>query len=99
MAVAQSGIVASRRDFLAGLAASIALCFAPWERFFEGLRALLARTYAASARVVNSTIDSLAGVLKSRYSQRRIYDLLYAETPKFLCSADGVFSRNPAVAR
>lgn len=49
----------TRRDFVAGFAACLALCFAPWERFCAGLKTLLARVYAETSAKAAALEDLL----------------------------------------
>jgi hypothetical protein len=61
-----SAIEPTRRDFIAGLCASLALVFAPWERFKAGLAGMLEKVYTMSARqsgFVITAIDRTAGLI------------------------------------
>jgi hypothetical protein len=73
--------IASRREFLVGFAACLALLFAPFERFFEGLRAMCASVYEASAPRISATYADLAAILKAKYSQPRLYSVMYGNNP------------------
>jgi hypothetical protein len=74
-----SAIEPTRRDFLAGFAAALALMFAPWERFFGGLRRLLIAVYEAPG----SLVDEFSAILKSIWPQQKVYELAYANNPMF----------------
>lgn len=72
----------ARRAFLMGFAASLAILFAPFDRFVERLRALLASVAEASDRAVAVSIAKLTDILKHVYSQDRIYSDLYYRSPR-----------------
>jgi len=71
----------SRRDFLAGFAASLALLFAPWDRFRVWLGELLARIYEMPSKALDVTYVNVSDLLKRMFPQQRIYDLAYRNSP------------------
>jgi hypothetical protein len=78
-----SDIQPTRRDFLAGLVACVALCFAPWDRFCRYLRSLLDSVYSMTDRQVAITAGEFDALLKSIWPQQKVYELLYASNPMF----------------
>lgn len=80
----------SRRDFVAGLCAAIALCFAPWDRFCEYLQGLFeavsGRSLASEGSISGGAgldMASMSAILKQKYSQAKVYNLAYRNAPIF----------------
>ena len=58
----------TRRDFIAGMVAALALCFAPYDRFVAWLGGLLERVYSVPETSLNLDYDAFVKVLAPMFS-------------------------------
>ena len=58
----------TRRDFIAGMVAALALCFAPLDRFVAWLGSLLDRVYEVPESSLSFDFDALAKALAPMFN-------------------------------